>query len=146
MRWQAGPQPAAQPAQAYAALQQPEPARQPPLPSARPDERTGGGQAAVAKSEPAAEPKREAPRAAASGWVIQLGATDDESKAKTMLDNARSRSGRALAQASPFTEKVTKGEATLYRARFSGFSEADEAEAACKVLKRNGFACFALRS
>ncbi|HEV2559889.1 MAG TPA: serine hydrolase [Microvirga sp.] len=151
MRWQAGPQPAAQPAQAYAALQHAEPARQAPLPSAapvpaaRPDERATGGQTAVAKSEPAAE-KREAPRAAASGWVIQLGATDDESKAKTMLDNARSRSGRALAQASPFTEKVTKGEATLYRARFSGFSEADEAEAACKVLKRNGFACFALRS
>jgi len=78
--------------------------------------------------------------------VIQLGATDDEDKAKSMLENAKSRSGRALSQASPFTEKVTKAGSTLYRARFSGFEQADQAEAACKVLKRSGFACFATRS
>ena len=63
-----------------------------------------------------------------------------------MLDNAKSRSGRTLAHAAPFTEKVTKEGSVLYRARFSGFSEAGEAEAACKALKRNGFACFATRS
>jgi len=34
----------------------------------------------------------------------------------------------------------------LYRARFSGFEEADSAQEACKSLKRNGFACFATRS
>jgi D-alanyl-D-alanine carboxypeptidase len=79
-------------------------------------------------------------------WVIQLGATDDEDKARTMLDNAKSRSGRALAHASAFTEKVSKEGSVLYRARFSGFNEAGQAEAACKALKRNGFACFATRS
>jgi len=81
-----------------------------------------------------------------SGWVIQLGAMDDEAKAKEILQEARSRSGRALAKALPFTEKVVRDGTTLYRARFSGFPEADSAQDACKVLKRNGFACFASRT
>ena len=51
-----------------------------------------------------------------------------------------------LAKASPFTEKVVRDGATLYRARFSGFDEADSANEACRSLKRNGFACFATRS
>jgi D-alanyl-D-alanine carboxypeptidase len=71
---------------------------------------------------------------------------DDEAKAKEMLQEARSRSGRILAKASPFTEKVVRDGTTLYRARFSGFDEADSAQDACKALKRSGFACFATRS
>ena len=35
-----------------------------------------------------------------------------------------------------FTEKVNKGGTTLYRARFSGFDEADAGQNACKALKR----------
>jgi D-alanyl-D-alanine carboxypeptidase len=62
-----------------------------------------------------------------------------------MLDAARTRSGRLLAKASPFTEKVSKDGSTLYRARFSGFDESGDAERACKTLKRSGFACFASR-
>jgi D-alanyl-D-alanine carboxypeptidase len=83
---------------------------------------------------------------APTGWVIQLGAMDDEDKAKSILDEARHRSRGVLAKASPFTEKVVRDGATLYRARFSGFDEADSAQEACKSLKRNGFACFATRS
>lgn len=93
-----------------------------------------------------AEPRREPPRAAVSAWVIQLGAMDDETKAKAVLEDARSRSGRMLAKAAPFTEKVVREGATLYRARFSGFQEADTAQEACKSLKRSGFNCFATRS
>ncbi len=78
--------------------------------------------------------------------MIQLGALDDEQKAKEILDQARSASGRTLAKASPFTEKVQRDGNTLYRARFSGFEEADTAQEACKVVKRNGFNCFATRS
>jgi D-alanyl-D-alanine carboxypeptidase len=78
--------------------------------------------------------------------VIQLGAMDDEDKAKSMLSEARSRSGSALAKAAPYTVKVEHGGATLFRARFSGFSEQDSAQDACKVLKRSGFNCFATRS
>ena len=81
-----------------------------------------------------------------SAWVIQLAAVDAEDKALDLLDQAKSRSGRLLSRAEPFTEKVVRGSTTLYRARFSGFSEADSAQEACKALKRNGFACFATRS
>ena len=80
-----------------------------------------------------------------TGWVIQLGATDDEDKAKAMLDAARGRFGKLLGKASPFTEKVTIDGSTLYRARFSGFDESDDADKACKPLKKSGFACFASR-
>ena len=76
-----------------------------------------------------------------TGWMIQIGAADDQSKATALLNRAKSESKGTLASASPFTEKVQKGDQTLYRARFAGL-EADEAETACKHLKRSGFACF----
>ncbi|WP_246736089.1 D-alanyl-D-alanine carboxypeptidase [Enterovirga aerilata] len=99
------------------------------------------------KAEPV-ETKRETVSrpAAVTPWVIQLAAEGDERQARAILDEARSRSGRLLAKAAPFTEKVNRGGSTLYRARFSGFSEADSAQEACRALKRNGFACFATRS
>ena len=81
-----------------------------------------------------------------SPWVIQLAAEGDESKAKSLLDEAKSASGRLLARAAPFTEKISRGGSTLYRARFSGFAEADSAQDACKTLKSRGFSCFATRS
>jgi D-alanyl-D-alanine carboxypeptidase len=49
-----------------------------------------------------------------------------------------------LFDAEAFTEKVEKGGATLWRARFAGF-EGGEAQQACNSLKRSGFACFAQR-
>ncbi len=99
------------------------------------------------KAEPV-EAKRETVSrpAAVTPWVIQLAAEGDERQARAVLDDARSRSGRLLAKAAPFTEKVSRGGSTLYRARFSGFAEADSAQAACQALKRSGFACFATRS
>ena len=45
----------------------------------------------------------------------------------------------------PFTERVTKGRETLYRARFVGLDE-HRAEAACKYFKRNNIDCFAVRN
>jgi D-alanyl-D-alanine carboxypeptidase len=161
VRWQKGAEPLPLNTQAYAPL---------PLEQA-PSQPTADQKAALqakieAKMAEAAAPppapaapiktaalKVEAPKAeiaepkkpAITGWVIQLGASDDESKAKAMLDSARSRTGKLLAKASPFTEKVTKDGSTLYRARFSGFSESGQAEQACKTLKKSGFACFASR-
>lgn len=103
-----------------------------------------------AKSDPvkvaaAATPvAKDKPAATANGWVIQLGATDNESKAKEMLARAKEKSRSALAKASPFTEKIQKGSETLFRARFAGF-DSDGAQAACRSLKRDGFNCFASR-
>jgi D-alanyl-D-alanine carboxypeptidase len=155
LRWQTGPQSLPRSAQAYAPVN-PEPEFRPvPVPSPAPaairsanakiEDRLPAVKIAEAKAE-APQPKREAAPAAVTGWVIQLGATDDEGKAQTILDNAKSRLGRALGRASGFTEKVNRSGTTLYRARFSGFAEADDAQQACKLLKRSGFACFATRS
>ncbi|MGI6245626.1 MAG: D-alanyl-D-alanine carboxypeptidase [Pseudochelatococcus sp.] len=85
-----------------------------------------------------------APVVRSVGWVIQLGASEDEGKAHDILQQARNKSRGLLANASPFTEKVVRGNVTLFRARFSGF-EPEEAQAACKTLKRSGFDCFATR-
>ena len=49
-----------------------------------------------------------------------------------------------LASADPFTERVQKGDTTFYRARFAGFDRAT-AEAACRQLKRNDFACITVK-
>ncbi len=80
-----------------------------------------------------------------TGWMIQIGATDDIAKANELLVRAKSEGRRALSSAQPFTEKVQKGSETLYRARFAGLEE-DSAETACKTLKRSGFSCFATKN
>ncbi|MBI4274161.1 MAG: SPOR domain-containing protein, partial [Rhizobiales bacterium] len=79
------------------------------------------------------------------GWMIQIGAFDDEIEAKQRLTSAQGKATNLLRKADPFTESVTKGDKTLYRARFAGLDK-DGAEAVCKQLKRNDIACFAIRN
>jgi len=134
VRWQKGPEALPANAQAYAALPAPIPASQKAALQAKIEAK------ADAPKADTAEPKK-----TVTGWVIQLGATDDEAKAKAMLDAARGRFGKVLGKASPFTEKVTVDGSTLYRARFSGFSESNDAANACKQLKKSGMNCFAAR-
>jgi D-alanyl-D-alanine carboxypeptidase len=98
--------------------------------------------AIVAAPTPRAVPAVAAPTR--SGWIIQLAAADSDAKARVILENARVKNTRLLKSAEAFTEPVSKGGSTLYRARFAGF-DADEAQEACKALKRSGFACFAQR-
>jgi len=76
--------------------------------------------------------------------MIQIGASDNQSKANDLLAKARSRATN-LKKATSYTEKVQRGGETLYRARFAGLSERD-AEAACKSLKRSGISCFTTRN
>jgi D-alanyl-D-alanine carboxypeptidase len=102
-----------------------------------------GRQAATAIAQ--ADPVTTATAGPRSGYVIQLGASDDEKKARIILDNAKSRNKTTLADASAFTEKVQKGDATLFRARFGGFDDNKDANAACGALKKTGFNCFVQR-
>jgi D-alanyl-D-alanine carboxypeptidase len=95
--------------------------------------------APVSASAPAAEPRR-------STWVIQIGALDSERAARQVLERAQSQARPVLRNADPFTEEVNANGTTLYRARFSGFEAANDAEKACRQLKQSGFACFASRS
>ena len=154
VRWQKGAQPLPLNAQAFAALQEADEISEREklalaakiearLPAAPAPQTATIKTASLDKSETPVEavPAKAAARPAVSGWVIQLGATDDEEKAQAVLDRA----GKILPKASPFTEKVTVRGNTLYRARFSGFDESVEAENACKALKKSGFSCFAAK-
>jgi D-alanyl-D-alanine carboxypeptidase len=85
------------------------------------------------------------PAAAASGYMIQIGATDAAPKAQDLLDRAKAASRGVLKTAVPFTEKVSRESGTMYRARFAGLTET-QAEAACKTLKRSGLGCFTTRN
>jgi D-alanyl-D-alanine carboxypeptidase len=80
-----------------------------------------------------------------SGWLVQVGAFDDEKDAKQRLDLAQSKAKDLLGRAEPFTEKTSKGEKTMFRARFAGL-EKDRAEAVCKQLKRNEIPCMFLKN
>ncbi|MCA0418172.1 MAG: SPOR domain-containing protein [Proteobacteria bacterium] len=102
--------------------------------------------AKVQVQEPAPAMSHQAAIVASGKWVIQLGATDDEGKAKEILARAKAKASTSLASASPFTEKVAKGGSTLFRARFAGFDDSKDAQNACNQLKRGGFSCFATRS
>jgi D-alanyl-D-alanine carboxypeptidase len=92
-----------------------------------------------AAAEPTAKPK------IAGGWMIQVGAFPDENEAKQRLSSAQSKAKELLGRADPFTEKVAKGDKALYRARFAGL-EKDQAENACKHLKRSEIPCMLLKN
>jgi D-alanyl-D-alanine carboxypeptidase len=89
---------------------------------------------------PAPEPNAK-PR---SGWIIQIGALPDEKDAWQRLELAQTRAKNLLGKADPFTERIEKGEKVLFRARFAGL-EKNQAEAACKHLKRSDIPCMLVK-
>jgi D-alanyl-D-alanine carboxypeptidase len=86
-----------------------------------------------------------APAKPRSGWLIQIGALPDENEAKQRLETAQTKAKSLLRKADPFTERTEKGDKVLYRARFAGL-EKDQAEAACKYLKRSAIPCMLLKT
>jgi D-alanyl-D-alanine carboxypeptidase len=105
--------------------------------------------APAAAEASAPEPKRDVAARSApthTGWMVQVGAFDVERDAQQRLTNAHAKVGHALDNADPFTEPVMKGDKTLYRARFAGFQQKDEADAVCKQLKRNDIDCMTIRN
>lgn len=78
-----------------------------------------------------------------TGWVIQIGATPDRNAALKLLARAKGKAGGTLSNTEAFTTTYEKGSKQLYRARFAGFSGQDSAVAACRSLKKKGFACWA---
>jgi D-alanyl-D-alanine carboxypeptidase len=100
------------------------------------------GRTTLAKTETTKAQVGRPPRA---GWMIQIGATEDADEANKLLSRARSQTRDLPSTARAFTEKVQKGNETLWRARFAGLGEEDAASA-CKSLKRSGFNCFATKN
>lgn len=79
------------------------------------------------------------------GWMIQVGAFDVEKDAKERVSTAQEKAKAVLGNANGFTEPVTKGDKTLYRARFAGL-EKSQAENACQHLKRSEIPCILLKN
>jgi D-alanyl-D-alanine carboxypeptidase len=118
------------------------PAAPAPTPAARTEPVREAALQREAESAPAVPSSRPNSR---SGWVIQVGAYPDATEAHQRLAAVKSKASRLLAAASPFTETVQRGDTTLYRARFAGLDR-DQAEAACKFLKKNDVDCLAVRN
>jgi D-alanyl-D-alanine carboxypeptidase len=79
------------------------------------------------------------------GWMIQVGAFDDEGEAKQRLAMAQVKAREQLGKADPFTERVAKGDKELFRARFAGLDKT-QAQAACKHLKHSDIPCMLLKN
>jgi D-alanyl-D-alanine carboxypeptidase len=127
----------------------------PPAPPAAPHSSLGRLPAVVSAAKEAvisSAKAEEAPIASApshratarGGWVIQVGAYEDQGEAKQHLNSAKSKLSSTLEKAEAYIERTVKGAKTYYRARFAGFDR-DQAEAACKRLKREDITCMAVR-
>jgi hypothetical protein len=85
------------------------------------------------------------PHTVHSGWMIQVGAFPALEEAKQRLSSVQSRAARFLGSADAFTEPLSKGETTWYRARFAGLDK-EQAEAACNYLKHNDVDCMTIKN
>jgi len=117
----------------------------PPAPPTVAQPRPATKVAALGNDAPAPAAPAEPVAKQRSGWLIQVGALPDETEAKQRLENARSKAKTLLGKAAPFTERTEKGDKVLYRARFAGL-EKNQAEAACKHLKRSDIPCMLLKN
>ena len=100
--------------------------------------------AAPVASAPASEPV--AIRESLSGWHVQIGAMPSKNSALARLEKARSTLPGLFDTVANYTETVESGGATLYRARFAGFTSKDAAWSACARLKKAKFDCLALQN
>jgi D-alanyl-D-alanine carboxypeptidase len=79
-----------------------------------------------------------------AGWHIQIGAVPTQDGAEALIERAQNSLGPVLASLSPLTQPVERNGETLYRARFAGFSDKEEARETCAKLKSKSFACLAV--
>ncbi|TMJ90987.1 MAG: peptidase M15 [Alphaproteobacteria bacterium] len=145
----AAPKPDATPARAPAVAAKAEPAAASVAPA------IAAPAASTAKTAMAAKPAAPVPAAKPAavvtkpqhhpGWIIQVGAFPAEQAAKQRLSNVQTKASKMLTGAEPFTETVDKGGTTFYRARFAGLDK-EQAEAACKYLKKNDVECVTVKN
>lgn len=85
----------------------------------------------------------EEPAPADSAWSIQVGAFPSKNGAERRLEEARAFGLDALADKAAFTMSVQINGSTMFRARFSGFTE-NAARSACRTLTAKGMSCLPL--
>ena len=73
-------------------------------------------------------------------WNIQIGAYPKKEEARLKLKEIRASGYKFLSGKQAFTVEVQKGSKTVYRARFSGFTQ-KTAKAACAQLSKKGLQC-----
>jgi D-alanyl-D-alanine carboxypeptidase len=144
------PKPDATPARAPAIAAKAEPAAASVAPAiAAPV--ASSAKTAMAAAKPASPAPAAKPAASAaepqhqSGWMIQVGAFPAEQAAKQRLSSAQGKASKILTGAEAFTETVEKGGTTYYRARFAGLDK-EQAEAACKYLKKSDVECVTIKN
>jgi D-alanyl-D-alanine carboxypeptidase len=75
-------------------------------------------------------------------WNIQIGAYPKKEEARLKLKEIRASGYKFLSGKQAITVEVQKGSETVYRARFSGFTQ-KTAKAACAQLSKKGLTCLA---
>ena len=75
-------------------------------------------------------------------WNIQIGAYPKKEEARLKLKEIRASGYKFLSGKQAITVQVQKGAKTVYRARFSGFTQ-KTAKAACAQLSKKGLTCLA---
>ncbi len=104
--------------------------------------KVASAQVAVPTPDPApAPPAKGKPR---GSWIIQVGAFDTKTEAIQRLSTVQDGLKDLLGHANAVTERTEKGDKTMYRARFAGLDR-NQAEAACKNLKRSDIPCMLLK-
>src|SRR5690606_5756855 len=99
--------------------------------------------AIVAAAQPASAPARETVLVVKSGWTIQVGAFPSAEGAQTRLEQARKSGIDILSNKPGFMMAARSSSGTIYRARFSGFTES-HARRACDELSKRDVDCLAL--
>ncbi len=84
------------------------------------------------------------PSSPREGWLVQIAAVDKMEDAKALLSRAQNAVGPHLGAGAPVTEAFSKGNATLYRARFAGYADQKSAAAACASLKHKDITCLVI--
>jgi hypothetical protein len=141
------PAPATTPAQPTrtAAVEPPRPAA--PAPVVKEQQRLANLPSTPPAPAPATPTADEAPasRAAAGGFVVQLGVSSSEAGAREAFNSFRAKYGSALSGASPGIIKAEVNGNTIYRVRTAPMDRS-EANEACTKVKASGGTCFVARN
>jgi D-alanyl-D-alanine carboxypeptidase len=96
----------------------------------------------VKKEVKAPAEKKKVAASVESSWNIQIGAYPRKEEARLKLKEIRASGYTFLTGKQAITVQVQKGAKTVYRARFSGFTQ-KTAKAACAQLSKKGLTCLA---
>ncbi|MDP1699798.1 MAG: D-alanyl-D-alanine carboxypeptidase [Aestuariivirga sp.] len=94
------------------------------------------------KNEVPVPAEKKAVASVESSWNIQIGAYPKKEEARLKLKEIRASGYEFLSGKQAITVEVQKGAKTVYRARFSGFTQ-KTAKAACAQLSKKGLTCLA---